>query len=379
MNRKKYLRRFFYLIIIFTVCLLLVKPCVNLFRKYEKAKVANMNAKETVKYYAKGRDGLKLTVGILYNGEMYYKVYDENGDEITKKQYDYEIASITKTFTTGILAKAVYEGKINLDESAGKYLGISDNEYFPSFLKLATHTSGIGGNTFNLSTLDKISYFYKGYNELSGYSQDDIISQYESKKITNKEYSWDYSDLGMALLGNALSNYYGIDYETLVTEYISKDLGLVNTKISHGTEGNLDRYWKWDKNDGYMPAAGLISTVTDLLRYGQINMTNELPYLDICHKVYATISDENNMKIGLGWMIDKENNIIWHNGRSGSYTSFLGYDSSNQIVVVVLSNRAKLSDTMFLRRKTYLSVDQIAYKIFDEIRESKDSLNLIEE
>ena len=42
--------------------------------------------------------------------------------------------------------------------------------------------------------------------------------------------------------------------------------------------------------------------------------------------------------VGAGWMIDNENNIIWHNGGTGNYNSYIGFDKENQIGVVILSN-----------------------------------------
>ena len=39
-----------------------------------------------------------------------------------------------------------------------------------------------------------------------------------------------------------------------------------------------------------------------------------------------------------GWVIDKENKIIWHNGATGNYNSYIGFNKEEQIAVVILSN-----------------------------------------
>jgi CubicO group peptidase (beta-lactamase class C family) len=46
----------------------------------------------------------------------------------------------------------------------------------------------------------------------------------------------------------------------------------------------------------------------------------------------------NMDEIGAGWIIDRENDIIWHNGGTGDYNSYIGFDKENQIGVVILSN-----------------------------------------
>jgi CubicO group peptidase (beta-lactamase class C family) len=75
---------------------------------------------------------------------------------------------------------------------------------------------------------------------------------------------------------------------------------------------------------------------------------NETPsYLSLSHNVLAqvnvTTSDYEKLDIridavGVGWMIDTVNNITWHNGGTGNYNSYLGFNKTKEIAVVVLSN-----------------------------------------
>ena len=34
--------------------------------------------------------------------------------------------------------------------------------------------------------------------------------------------------------------------------------------------------------------------------------------------------------VGLGWMIDTENNIIWHNGATSKFNSYIAFDKEKQ-------------------------------------------------
>jgi CubicO group peptidase (beta-lactamase class C family) len=43
-------------------------------------------------------------------------------------------------------------------------------------------------------------------------------------------------------------------------------------------------------------------------------------------------------EIGMAWIIDNESNIIWHNGGTDDYNSYLGFDPESDTAVVVLSN-----------------------------------------
>ncbi|MBR5109722.1 MAG: serine hydrolase [Clostridia bacterium] len=43
-------------------------------------------------------------------------------------------------------------------------------------------------------------------------------------------------------------------------------------------------------------------------------------------------------EIGMAWIIDRENGIVWHNGGTGHYNSYLGFDPEAGTAVVILSN-----------------------------------------
>ena len=61
---------------------------------------------------------------------------------IRDRNYDYEIGSITKTFTAMLLSKAIEEGRINLDDSISNYLELK-NRYYQTIRRIITHTSGL--------------------------------------------------------------------------------------------------------------------------------------------------------------------------------------------------------------------------------------------
>jgi CubicO group peptidase (beta-lactamase class C family) len=59
------------------------------------------------------------------------------------------------------------------------------------------------------------------------------------------------------------------------------------------------------------------------------------------------------MDIGLGWIVATEGDreFVWHNGATGVYASFIGFDATAGEGIVILSN-------------SQLSVDILAYRLF---------------
>ena len=150
------------------------------------------------------------------------------------------------------------------------------------------------------------------------------------------------------LLVSHFSDRFNNDYTPLMNNYIKNELGLNNTKISDGN-GDLSNYWMWDNGNPYIAAGALLSNISDMMQYAQMQMNETPSYLSLSHgvlaQVNATPSDHAELGIridavGSGWMIDMVNNITWHNGGTGNYNSYLGFDKTKGVAVVVLSNMA---------------------------------------
>jgi CubicO group peptidase (beta-lactamase class C family) len=191
-----------------------------------------------------------------------------------------------------------------------------------------------------------ITNFLLGKNDYFGISEEILIKRLGKINLKDTGYSFKYSNFGMAALGVLLEQIYDKDYTALMNDFVSEDLGLENTKISDGS-GDLKNYWEWSESDAYMPAGALLSNITDMMHYVQIQMREKPDYLSIAHKTLAEVNATPGCyakmgiridAVGAGWMIDNENNIIWHNGGTGNYNSYIGFDKENQVGVVILSN-----------------------------------------
>lgn len=315
----------------------------SLYGQYQLKQLETLNFEDMLAYTTKNNRDAVITVGILRNGNMEYEVYGENSKKLPSTEHRYEIGSITKTFTTSLLCKAISDEKISLDDSIDQYLGLETQKYYPTICRLVTHTAGYKEFYYESPM---IANFFGGQNSFKGISEEMLIKRIEKVKLDDVDYPFGYSNFGFAALGAVLERIYDKDYTTLINEYISDGLKLQNTRISDGS-GNFDSYWEWQKSDAYMPAGALTSDITDMMQYTKLHMGGDLDYLNMAHdalfEANATTDSYQQLGIridavGVGWMLDKENDIVWHNGATSNFNGYLGFDKESQIGVVILSN-----------------------------------------
>ncbi|HSB66335.1 MAG TPA: serine hydrolase [Anaerolineales bacterium] len=262
----------------------------------------------------------------------------------------FEIASITKVFTGILLAQAVVNGEVNLDDPISMYLpeGVTAPEYEGrsiTLLDLATHTAGLPRLPSNNSS-QQISNPFADYPIAQMY---DFLSGYHLTRAPGSTY--EYSNYGFGLLGNLLVRRAGkADYEALLEDRITKTLGMDSTRIElnpemssrlatpHSSYSVVTSRW-------YAPTlagAGMIySTANDMLTFLAANMgmtdTGLRPALQLAGTPQRP--GEKLAYIGLGWNLPRSGNgIHYHGGAHPGYTSFLAWDSERKIGVVVLMN-----------------------------------------
>ena len=162
---------------------------------------------------------------------------------------------------------------------------------------------------------------------------------------------FEYSNLGAGLLGHVLSLLSGLDYETLVRTRICNPLGMQSTAISlsadmesrlaTGHDGWFDPAATWDLPT-FSGAGALRSTANDMLSFlaAQLGCTET----GFAKAVAATRSSWTpagpGMEVGLGWFKKPKegSEVVWHNGGTGGYRSFVGFDPKARAGVVLLAN-----------------------------------------
>ena len=270
----------------------------------------------------------------------------------------FEIGSITKVFTTILLQEKVLKGELSLLDPVENYLKIKlpqRNGMRINFQHLATHTSGLPYSPTNHS-MHTIS------NPFASYAREEFDQFFQSYELTrNPGERYEYCNTGSGLLGNVLADLEGVDYETLVQTHICQPLGMKGPVI-HLTDEMMSRLAKghlgknevgnWDL-PAFPGAGGLRSCVKDLLLFLKANMGLSNTSLYNCMRAShqrICASDDPNIDVALGWHIIHRffPEIVWHNGGTGGYRSFLGFCPSRQRGVIILSNSAtKIEDIGF--------------------------------
>lgn len=269
----------------------------------------------------------------------------------------FEIGSITKVFTTELLAEMVSRGEVALNDPVQKYLpaGVtmpSRNGRQITLQDLATVNSGLPGMPSNFKPANMSNpyadYTVKEmYEFLSGYTLPrDIGSQYE------------YSNLGMGLLGHVLGLRLGKSYFEAIDERILQPLGMHDTRIDfnpsmrgrlapgHSPAGAAVSNWDIPTLAG---AGALRSTVDDMLLFLAANVSPaSTPLGKVFSGTHAPLASTGSpaMSVGLGWHLLNRpaGPIVWHNGGTGGYRAFLGFDPATKAGVVLLTNSAITAD-----------------------------------
>jgi len=315
-----------------------------LITSYRMSLIPSISFKEMLSYTTENNEDAVMTVGIIKDGEVSFTVHGENATILPNEEFQYEIGSVTKTFTASLLCKAIDEGKVELSDSINQYIELPQKDYYPSFERLVTHTSGYKSYYFDWQMASNL--FRGEQNDFYGISTEMLNKRIGKISIEDKGYDFNYSNFGISVVGSALAEVYGSYFTKVMDDFIVSELQLKNTVISNGI-GDMKGYWNWMPNDAYISAGAIVSTISDMMKYVKLHMSEELPYLSLGHEelaqVNATTKKYKKMGIridatGIGWMIDTENNIIWHNGGTSNFNSYIAFDKEKQIGVVILSN-----------------------------------------
>ena len=301
----------------------------------------------------RGKTHIKITVGTLSNGEKTIQTFGADG-EVPNKNYVYEIGSITKTFTTSLLAKYIHEGKMSLDDSISKYVEGLDEGYYPTLKRLATHTAGYGYLPATIREGISMLLLARFFGSRNGGVMPNALKADEERmkklllenKKEDKDYPWAYSNFGIGLLGYAIGQVSGKGYAATMDEFLTNELqmphsytGVRPDKNLHGFDKKNRDIGNWDFGKTIMASAGDISsTAEDMLKYAELHMNEELPYLALTHQMHTTVR-KGISNSGLAWiMIGDNNEIITHNGGTGAFDSLLVIDKHKKLAYVVLSN-----------------------------------------
>jgi serine-type D-Ala-D-Ala carboxypeptidase/endopeptidase len=334
------------------------------------------------KNFIKKYNSAGLAIGIVKDGKVYMQGYGY-ADKDRKIRIDsntiFEIGSISKVFTAEI-AEIFYQRKmINWEDNIVKYFPentrpkIDDNT---TLLNLITHTSGyprlpeIWFPKLDEDTCNP----YKALNieDLSSY-----LKNPTEKTKPNKE-NIEYSNLGNGILGHILEWKTGKSFEELLQTEICTKLNMSNTSFKVKDESRFATGYDlkgiktchWDLPILYS-AGAIRSNTSDMVKFMKANL-NETELNSIFIATQQSIYSKGIMqgKIGKGWQIEDFmgpksdlGDIIWHNGGTGGFNSFLGMLPEYNCGIILLSNQSLENNKLdYLGFKLLTIIKSVSFK-----------------
>lgn len=319
--------------------------------------------------YIQTKGNVGISAAVYYKGADHYYNYGETakGDHKLPNAHTlYEIGSVTKTFTATLLAKAVTDGLVKLDDPITKFLpdSVAGNaDLKPITLKtIANHTSGLPRMPDNINiTVTDLSQPYEHYDQAHLFA---FLKKFKATRAPGVSY--EYSNLAMGLLGVILERIYHKPYAELLKLYVTQPLQLNETKIrlttieakclaqGYDAPGNKAAPWKHITTQA---AGAIVSSTSDMLRYGKQQLAQfNNPLSKAISLTHQTTLDDGINKVALGWhyLYADADPVIQHGGATGGYRSLICANLRKNIVLVILTNNATNGDALGLELMPFL-------------------------
>ncbi|MCS4307894.1 CubicO group peptidase (beta-lactamase class C family) [Rheinheimera pacifica] len=273
----------------------------------------------------------------------------------------FDIGSLTKQFTAAAILKLQEQGKLQLDNTLGRFFPeAGDDKKTITLHQLLTHTSGIVNNLSG--------------GDYSKVSRSTFIKRlFRSKLDTTPGSAFSYSNAGYAVLGLVIERASGQSYEQYVHQHLLKPAGIAHTgyripnwrnlPLAAGYELKPDSWWggkadgssqrwgtplekPWDKDGPWWNLhanGGFLSTIGDLCRWQQALQTET-----VLSKASTTLlftphvaTPRAGSFYGYGWIIEpagQYGKVVRHGGSNGIFTADMRYYTDKQLLIIFMTN-----------------------------------------
>jgi len=362
----------------------------------------------------KNKTNAAIAIGFIDpNGTQFYghgKVSNTNTATVDQNTI-FAIGSITKVFTTTLLADMVNQDLVKLSDPIEKYL--PSNIKIPQYNgqkitleDLATHTSGLSNFPSNYCTSfdptstafqHSIQYRKDLMDCTKNYTFDQFYQALSNTSLSREPGSkFEYSNFGIGLLGHILTLKSNMSsYDELLSKRIldvldmnSTGIGLSDSQKSRLAIGHFNGGQElptWNASNPIAPGPALHSTVCDMLKFLSANMgliktklddaiqeshlirhsTNHLLPNDEPASFNTGNFDTNKLGfyVGLGWMITTNfgQEIVWHSGSTpDGYNAFMVFNPAKERGIVILcsadTSNINISDIIFKQKNDLSSL-----------------------
>jgi CubicO group peptidase (beta-lactamase class C family) len=280
---------------------------------------------------------------------------------------EYEIGSITKTMTAALLADAIDRGEVREDTRVGELLPLGDAPVADVTLgELASHRAGLPTVPGDLgATLATYGYTFFGTDPYR-YDVQDLLDAASAADLGGWG-SYSYSNMGAALLGQALARATGTSYPDLLQRRVLDPLTMVDTSAPTraadlagsaptGFTAGGRRADAWTLGS-YAPAGSVRSTPDDMATWAGALLDGSAPGMSALDPRWPV---ENGLTLGYAWHVNQLNGtrITWHNGGTGGFAGMLALDREADRAVIVLHDTAAGVDAVAVELLTALGEDR---------------------
>lgn len=282
----------------------------------------------------------------------------------------YEIGSVTKAFTGTLLADMVRQGEVKLDEPLADLLpkGVTMPEPVGrpiTLVDLASQTSGLPRMPDPFEPKNPNDPY-------ADYSPKKLADFLKNHKLRRAPGEYEYSNVGVGLLGTVLAYRAGESYEKLIIQRICNPLEMNDTRITLTSDmkqrlatpydSDLKKSYSWHSTP-IAPAGALRSTGDDCLKFLAVALADEQTVAPAARPVLEDIQiawqkkygKPGEIGTGLCWHLAGDGVTWWHNGQTGGYSAVMFAFPPTKVGVMVLTNTST-DATTGLGEKLLLSV-----------------------
>lgn len=315
---------------------------------------------EKLDAFVKGTSGGASVAWVDSEGTAFFHSGTFSADDARAITPDtqFELGSVSKVFTALLLAESERLGKVSRLDPAAKYLlppgdpaqaGLAKI----TLLSLTTHTSGLPRMPTNFSQDAGNTDPYSAYDDAAL-----VAALRADGAAAPAGRAMSYSNLGAAVLGEALAAAWGTSYAEALQARVLDPLGLKATSLGLAglppspnlapghAGGKTVPTWTFQ---AFAPAGALRSSARDMAIFLSACLGREgsplRPAFDATLKPEFP-SDSTGGHIGMGWLLadDGEPSIAWHNGATAGSHAFVAFDPKAGTGVAILANFQKGSE-----------------------------------
>ncbi|HJR73499.1 MAG TPA: serine hydrolase [Luteimonas sp.] len=299
-----------------------------------------------------------MSIAVVKDGKAHFYNFGSVTREATQAPTErsiYEIGSISKVFTSLLLAHAVSEGKIGLQDDIRRYLpGDYPNLAYEGtpvrIVDLANTTSALPDNLpnpFPQGKFDPDKAPFAALEAMKGFRPDQVYEELKTAKLSAKPGTTPaHSNLAADLLGRILEKVYGEPYEALIARYIEKPFGMASGTGRSRAGNEVHGYNKrqvamprlYDRS--FLAAGGLRYSTADMAKFMAAELAAADPAIRLSQQ--PAWGDVDEVASGLNWTLNKTVDGKLRLRMSGSTfgcSSYIELYPDLNYAIVLLANR----------------------------------------